>query len=331
MSIDKLGLNTIGTLDQYLGIIPSISAFNMILEKETLLMKSYIYNLKRLVVMEKIFFDKKIKNDVIKICSDKTAEYNLFGQIILEHTFENKLEEILCGLEQEQFILGVNVDDNGCFDVKKNPQIQNLKFLDDIVNPIHSEHDFNRSLFLEHAVPQKSLDNLFEKMTITVELLKELQNKNLMNNLNKELLSVGCTYKNKLNIPMVGSIKGRPDSIIIYILSYFESEQQFSEFQNVNLQMNTMFEFLLKINNVKNLVKKTAHLGGIIDNCFIRKMITVPESDKSLCVIHCIVFKNDLFLNDSTDFMINLKKDIEQNLKWNTFFNIGEFVTLPLG
>ena len=71
-------------------------------------------------------------------------------------------------------------------------------------------------------------------------------------------------------------------------------------------------------------------MGGIIDNCFIRKMITVPEPDKNLCVIHCIVFKNDLFLNDSIDFMINLKKDIEQNLKWDTFFNIGEFTTLPL-
>ena len=73
MSIDKLDVYTIATLDQYFGIIPSISAFNMILEKDTFLMKSYISSLKRLVVMEKIFFDKKIENNVVKICSDKNC------------------------------------------------------------------------------------------------------------------------------------------------------------------------------------------------------------------------------------------------------------------
>ena len=330
MSIDKLALDTVGRLDQYVGIIPSLSAFNVIQKQDATSLKYFVSCLRRFVTIEKIFFGKNSQKNMVKICSNKTAEYHLFGQTMMSET-DDELQELLNALKQEKFIADLDKTRSGCFEVKIHPEIPNFDLLNDLMSSFSSpSFDLDPDLFSETTAHSKQVNDMIEKMRSSITLLQALQNKILIDDLNKQLSQTGCNFKNKLNIPMVGSLKGYPDTPVVYILSYFESEQKFSELSEVNFQMKFMLEFLLKNSEIKNQIKEIGYLGGIIDNCFTRKLVTISETDKNMCVLYCIVFKSDLFLNASNDFMVSLKNDIEKNLKWNVSFNVGEYMIVPL-
>ena len=326
--IEKLYLNTVGKLDQYIGIIPSMMAFNTMIEENNIDLKYYLSYLRKLSIMQQIFFEEGNFDHRVKICNYKTPEYNLFGQTMLQDPPDNELESLLSELKQSKIISKMDPADDDCFTVKKDPQFD---FLDLIMSSFQSEFDSSKLYLQESKTNSSSLENLIEKFNLTLDLIKELQNKNFLVNLNHHLASLECSYKNKLNLPLVGSIKGNPENVVIYILSYLESSKKNSELQELNFQMKSMLKYFFQNPSFKKIIKKTALVGGIVDNCFVRRVVTVSETDKNLCVLYCIMFKSDLFLNTSNDSMIDLRNNIEKKLKWNSVYNMSEYVTISLG
>ena len=326
--IEKLSLNTVGRLDQYIGIIPSIMASNMMIKENTINLKSYVSYLRRLSTMEQIFFEEETFDNRVKICGNKTAEYNLFGQLMLQDLSENELESMLSELKQSKIISKMDPMDDNCYAVKKDP---NFDFLETITSSFQSEFNSSKLYLQESKTNTRAFENLIEKLNLTFDLIKELQNENFLVDLNHHLDSLGCSYKNKLNLPLVGSIKGNPENVVVYILSYLESSKKNSELQELNFQMKSMLKYFFQNLSFKKIIKKTAFVGGIVDNCFVRRVVTVSENSKNLCVLYCIMFKSDLFLNTSNDSMIDLRNNIEKKLKWNSLYNMSEYVTISLG
>ena len=326
--IEKLSLNIVGKLDQYVGIIPSIMASNMMIEKNQINLKSYMSYLRQFSTLEKIFFEDEMFDNRVKICNNKTAEYTLFGQLMLQDTSDNEFESLLSELKQSKIISKMDSTDDDCFIIKKDTQFD---FLDSINSSFQSEFNSNKLHLQESKTNHPSFEILMEKLSLTFDLIKELQNEHFLVDLNNYLISLECPYKNKLNLPLVGSIKGNPENVVVYILSYLESSKKNSELQELNFQMKSMLKYFFQNPAFKKIIKKTAFAGGIVDNCFIRRIVTVSETGNNLCVLYCIMFKSDLFLNAGNDSMIDLRNNIEKKLKWNSLYNMSEYVTISLG
>ena len=325
----QLAITTLSRLDSVVGIIPAILAIMEYRKYSEFDIKKFISKMRQYRILQEIFNEPS--DSKLKIRNMSNSESLIFSHPIpankLTKDFVKRIFESLKSSGQILEYL-YNPMEKGCYDIVKSSLSQKM-FLSQIVyelqNSINISSDWRikDNFFIENSVS-------FEKqINLTIDLFNQLQD-NFPVNFNNELRVIQSKYRKIINFPLVGNIKGFPNQIGVYMLSYYETNDGYGlDVVDRDISHITIESFSENF-KLKNILRECNDLCRLGDRqCYLKQMIIQPKKSNSLCVFSLLTFSKEIIRSKDTGIFHSLREQARK-LGWNSWHSRVSWNSIPL-
>ena len=335
-------LKTLIDFDETIHIITTLAGFNALyidLETTDIIDTAFIKKINDKIAL------LALKQDIIsqpnnifefEVCCIKNGLRLLFpGTIHNNNLTRNYLKKVFNILVQECYIKKFSLNQRkGCHKVIKNKVLNKIQIPEDIVKFLFSniENDFSIPI-KEDLSSFNSVQKACLRINLTNSLFSYLQNVSIpdrVSSINPGLKEIAGKYKNKLNIPLIGTFPNTFNESTVYLLSTFDYSEKLDLSVNSNEIVSLMVDFCKNDEIFNSYLKRASKTGNSGKHCYVHWIVTIHPLTNKICTLFFFTFNREITFTNNQNPLTELRSALHRK-HWKYRYFIGETSHFFLG